>query len=455
MRQRHWILAVAVSLGFQAIGQAEPTGVVTPVAFSYDDYYRQGDEFLTAVPVSASSAYADAGSAGCCEPTCGAADACGAAACCDSIGCADACGGICGAVEGFSLAGMLGLSSDSAYEIGGWTNIAYYDNNTPLSVVPGDGLAFQDYPDHANLAQQWFYLGRTVDGSAGWDLGGRIDAIYGVDAQKTQAFGNPTSLGVPAGAARGFGTFDASLDHGVYGWAIPQAYAEIAAGDLSVKVGHFFTPAGYEVIPATGNFFMSHSYTMFNSEPFTHSGALATYTGFEALTLYGGWSAGWDTGFDQFASGSTAIGGFATNLSENVTFTYINTYGNFGWRDLGGDDSYAHSCVLTVGLTDNLQYIAQSDYLRVDNDAAVSAAGLAGDTVGVNQYLIYKLNDVVSTGGRVEWWKADGVSYNEVTGGFNIHALNNLVFRPEARKDWAPAAGIDEETFGVDAILVY
>ena len=35
------------------------------------------------------------------------------------------------------------------------------------------------------------YIEKTVDGSCGWDLGGRIDAIYGTDAQKTQAFGNP------------------------------------------------------------------------------------------------------------------------------------------------------------------------------------------------------------------------------------------------------------------------
>ena len=76
--------------------------------------------------------------------------------------------------------------------------------------------------------------------------------VYGTDAQKTQAFGNPGA------GVRGFGTFDASLDHGEYGWAIPQAYAEVAVGDLSVKVGHFFTPIGYEVIPVTGNFFRSH-----------------------------------------------------------------------------------------------------------------------------------------------------------------------------------------------------
>ena len=99
------------------------------------------------------------------------------------------------------------------------------------------------------------------------DWGYRGDILYGVDAQKTQAYGNNS------------GSWDNSFDNGVYGWAIPQAYAEVAYGDWSVKVGHFFTIIGYEVVPDVGNFFYSHSYTMFNSEPFTHTGILATYCG--------------------------------------------------------------------------------------------------------------------------------------------------------------------------------
>jgi hypothetical protein len=348
-------------------------------------------------------------------------------------------------------------AEDSGWDFGGWTAVSYYDNNIPLSAAKNDLRSFDDIPDAANVSQQWFYVGRVADGSGGLDLGGRMDVLYGTDAQKTQSFGNPRSNG--AAGERDSGTFDASWDHGTYGWAMPQLYMEVAYNDLSVKVGHFFTPLGYEVIPATGNFFHSHSYTMFNSEPFTHTGALGTYTGMgEGLTLYGGWALGWDTGFDQLNSGNIAIGGFAYELAEDVTFTYLNTYGNFGLLDGGSKNSYSHSCVLTAGLTDNLQYIAQSDLVRTDNPGVSQY-----DTVGLNQYLIYKLNDVISTGGRVEWWKADGTSYNQVTGGFNIHVLENLVIRPEARYDWAPgtptaifpSGNIDEETFAVDAILTY
>src|SRR5690606_37618183 len=108
---------------------------------------------------------------------------------------------------------------------------------------------------------------------------------------KMQSFGNPGADG------RNRGRWDASLDHGKYGWALPQAYIEYAKNDWTVKVGHFFTPLGYEVIPSVGNFFYSHSLTMFNSEPFTHTGVLSTWSGIDDITIYAGWTAGWDTGF--------------------------------------------------------------------------------------------------------------------------------------------------------------
>ena len=87
--------------------------------------------------------------------------------------------------------------------------------------------------------------------------------MYGVDGYDTQSFGNNP----------GRWDFLNDFDHGIYAFAIPQAYAELANGDFSVKLGHFFTIVGYEVVPAPGNFFFSHSFTMYNSEPFMHTGA--------------------------------------------------------------------------------------------------------------------------------------------------------------------------------------
>jgi hypothetical protein len=349
----------------------------------------------------------------------------------------------CDCVGDFTLDGALGWEC-CPYNIGGWTEMGYTSNNVPLSQTYNDLLSFNDVPDNVNLNQQWIYAEKTVDGSCGWDLGGRVDAVYGTDAQKTQSFGNPNA------GVRGFGFFDASWDHNQYGFAMPQLYGEVAYHDLSVKVGHFFTPMGYEVIPATGNFFYTHSYTFFNSEPFTHTGAIATYTGFDGLTLYGGWSLGWDTGFDQLNSSSNVIGGFSSELNDSLTFTYICCAGNFGWRDGGSSDSYNHSIVLLADLSEDLQYVFQSDNLRTDNPG-VSAF----DTIGAVNYLFYSVGDKSKLGGRIEWWKADGISFNEFTIGWNYNALANLVIRPEWRQDWAPGIGLDEDTFAIDAVWSY
>jgi hypothetical protein len=89
--------------------------------------------------------------------------------------------------------------------------------------------------------------------------------MYGIDANNTQAFGNNP----------GRWDFSGQFQHGEYGWALPQLYLEVAYYDLSVKAGHFYTFIGYEVVPAPDNFFYSHAFTMNNSEPFTHTGALA------------------------------------------------------------------------------------------------------------------------------------------------------------------------------------
>jgi len=378
--------------------------------------------------------------ADCCGVDCGAGCGCGT-----GIGAGGLFSGMgygTGAVEGFSLASAVGMDR-SGWDIGGWTQFGYHDRQTPLSETFGDLGAFNDVPGRLNLQQQWFYLGRQADGSNGIGFGGRMDVLYGTDAQKTQSFGNPPN------------SFDEGWDHGIYGWAMPQLYGEVAMGDLSIIVGKFFTIVGYEVVPAPDNFFYSHALTMFNSEPFTHTGVLTTYSGFDNLTLYNGWTLGWDTGFDNVNSGNNYLGGFGVDLADDINFTYIVTYGNFGDIDGGGRDSYGHSCVLQAGLTDRLSYVFQSDYLSTDDRNADRI-----DNIGINQYLFYRWNDIVSFGTRIEWWKGEGISGNRAshyafTNGVNIKLLDNLIMRPEVRKDWNPNDDIDRNMTAVDFILTY
>ncbi len=366
---------------------------------------------------------------------------------CEEEDACDACEE-CEACEPFDLGDHL-FCPDSGWDISGWTQFGYHSAN--------DGV-FNTHPGNVDLQQGYLYIEKIADGSNGLGFGGRVDVLYGTDGPNTQSFGNNP----------GTWDFQNGLDHGIYGWALPQAYGEVAYEDVSVKLGHFYTLLGYQVVPATGNFFYSIPYTFNFSEAFTHTGALATYTGVENLTVYGGWTLGWDTGFDQINQGNSFLGGFSYTFNDELTTTYICTAGNLGWIGNG----YTHSFVADWTINDCWEYVFQSDLNTIDNSP--NAGGGHYDTIGVNQYLFYTINDKIRAGGRLEWWKADGISVNEAALGLNVSPMNNVLIRPEVRYNWVPGGNLpsvipvaaaqnsttandylNNTIFGVDVILTF
>jgi hypothetical protein len=340
----------------------------------------------------------------------------------------------------WTLSGFLHGDCEPRINVGGWFQSGYHSADNGL---------FNNRPDEWNLHQAWLYAEKqAVAGES--PLGFRVDALYGIDAQDTQAFGNNP----------GNWDFQNGFDNGSFGFALPQAYAELALEEWTIKAGHFFTLIGYEVVAAPDNFFYSHAITMYNSEPFTHTGVLASRNFGEDIEFFGGWTAGWDTGFDQFGGGSNWLGGAAFTLTENSVLTYMSTAGDFGAR---GSQGYSHSIVWDNSLTENLNWIVQSDLLRIGSTGE--------DNVGLNQYLLYQVNDRLGLGARMEWWKGDvltgyaphggvlpaegSLSYYAATFGANIRTTANSIIRPEVRFDWSPAANYDQTIFGVDAIFTF
>lgn len=346
--------------------------------------------------------------------------------------------------EGYTLQGIIDKSEDPYFNFGGWVSLGYTSRSTGL---------FNSNPSRINNHQSWFWVEKVADGSKGLDYGFRFDGMYGTDADDTQAFGNnPGNWDFLNGFDRGGG----------YGFAIPQLYGELAYEDFSLIGGHFYTLLGYEVVTAPDNFFFSHAFTMYNSEAFTHTGALLSYSGLDMFEFYAGWTAGWDTGFDQFGGGSNFLGGFSVTPIDEVSATWIVTAGNLG--AIG--DGYSHSIVIDTTPIENLNYVIQSDYIDVNTD--VLGSGNAGySTIGINQYLMYYIFDELGVGTRFEWWKANGVSYYESTTGLNIKPIPNIIIRPEIRWQWSPAADnnparnvaglpVDEGMiFGMDMIFTF
>ena len=315
----------------------------------------------------------------------------------------------------------------SGITAGGWISAGGFFNEygTPTNGT----LGFNNVADGITMNQLWGFIDKPVNtGGYGWDVGGRIDYVFGVDGPDTQAFGD---IGWDNG-------WNSSPE---YGSAIPQAYGEVGYNNLSVKFGHFFTSIGYEVVQAPDNFFYSHAYTMYYGEPFTHTGALATYSGFDNLTLYGGWTNGWDTGFNDSANASTFLGGVGYTLGDVLTVTYMLSAGD--WGTINGGDIYMHSIVVEMALAENLTWAIQND-LGVQSGLANAGENRWG---GINQYLLYHINDQWGLGMRFEWFndrdgsRGIGVAglpgnYYNVTAGINWRPHANVVIRPELRVDW-------------------
>lgn len=385
------------------------------------------------------------------EANCGCETSTCDAASCDTASCEGGCG--CGRGGFGDFGGLLrdcelgdpwALFGESCgYAAGGWVQMGYHNNALPL---------FNSRPDEFQLHQAWLWAEKSIDTSSGFDLGGRIDYVYGTDSQDTQAFGIANDH------------WDNGWDNGPdYGHALPQLYLEAGYGDLTVKAGHFYTIIGWEVVTAPDNFFYSHAYTMYNSEPFTHTGALATLAVNDDIEVYGGYVLGWDSGFED--NGDAFLGGVSVALSDDVTLIYATVAGRFADDRVTLEQGYMHSIVADVAVTENLQYIFQSDYLDTEDYLSNGVR----NTFDINQYLIYTLSDCLAVGGRFEWYNQEGVFTNygtesdlyALTLGANIKPHANVLIRPEIRFDWDDdqVAGLDQgddqTTFGIDTIFLF
>jgi hypothetical protein len=328
------------------------------------------------------------------------------------------------------------------------------------------------FPDREEMQLNQLYavLERTTDTSCDcWDLGGRIDVLFGTDYIFTQAVGlETTDDGSPKWNNRRF-----------YGVAVPQAYLEVAVGDLSVKVGHWYTTIGYEVVPTSGQFFYSHAYSHQYAEPFTHTGALATYKVGEQLTTHAGLHNGWDI-FDRFSERLGGIGGFSwMNAEEDVSLMFSVTSGD----EFNFDGIYTnrtmYSAIASLKFNDRLENVLAHDHGWQKD---FFAPGVDAEWYGLTNYVFYTLNDCWKLASRQEWFRDDdgtrvtgvrptnpitGASFvgdfYEITAGLNWTPTANLRVRPEVRWDWFEGAGLpyddgtkdDMFSAGVDAVLLW
>ncbi|QDU96724.1 porin [Lignipirellula cremea] len=373
--------------------------------------------------------------AGCCDTGCD--SGCAGNGCCSSGHCGGGCSlfGCCPHEDAWTL---FTPCEGSRLKLGGWLNGGYIYNGQGSGTTTAP-MGFTNPSNEFIMNQVWGFAEVEVDSSGSeWQMGFRADYIFGTDANDTQSFGDQE------------GDFKWNSS-GYYGSALPQAYLQFGGNDWTVKVGHFYTIIGYEVVQATGNFFYSHAYTMVYGEPFTHTGVLVSkeHCG---VTYTAGYTNGWDSWFDNVLDAHTFLGGISAPIGDKVTFNWACSAGQFGDGSIRTDgtpgavgDIYMNSFVIDVQVTDKINYVFQHDY-GVNNagagNAATGAPGGVGEWYGINQYLFYTANDCWKYGARFEWWRDDDGfrtgnegDYYDFTIGANYSPNANLTVRPELRWD--------------------
>jgi len=303
------------------------------------------------------------------------------------------------------------LLKNNGITVGGWANAGItYNPNNPSNGFNGP-VTFGDLSGTPQLNQLNMFIQRAVatEGRA-WSFGGRFDAMFGTDSIFTQAYGVPT-FDYNTGLAKNRGNWDLSLlNMNTYGIALPQAYMEtyVPVGNgLDVKIGHFYTPIGYETVPANENFFYTHAYTMQYGEPFTHTGALGNYALNSNWSAMGGIttgsaSGGWDGGFNQQLGNWSGIAG--TTWTSNDKGSSANITATYGATSEQSSNAFAlYSIVLKHNITDKTHLVLQHDH-GFANGVLLNNTLQNAQWYGINSHLTYDLKDNLTIGMRAEWF---------------------------------------------------
>ena len=216
-------IALGLLMAVCLVAQGEPTTAAPSPAqpVPYDDYYAASQD-------GAGTAPADKAAPPAAEKT-------------DAAKAADADSGdeekptcrwcMCGKLGDPWTVPQPELLKDHDVTIGGWLSGGIYANQ--YGTRSNFPVGLRDEAGEFTADQLWFYAERKTDTKGcGWDVGGRVDYLFGADGPDTQAFGD---------RSWDYG-WDTSNDK-VYGSAIPQLYGEVAYNDVKVKIGHFYTPS--------------------------------------------------------------------------------------------------------------------------------------------------------------------------------------------------------------------
>lgn len=370
----------------------------------------------------------------------------------------------------------VGKSLDSAninlygYVEGGYT---FQFSQPPGSFIAGN--VYNTQQARMKLDAVDFNIERTVDPAAvakagNFDVGGRIELMYGFDMQKNHSNGmefysNPAARSASFGSLPGVFIAKPEDQFDVY-----QAYVNVAlpvGNGLLLTIGKFATPIGYEVAQGPSNPLYSHSYLYGYAIPFTQTGITGTYVINDQWKILAGATRGWNqslkdnNGVPDFLGSVTWTPNKDDSVIVNVSEGPQATKDNHDYWSL-------IDLVATHQLTKEVKLGLNVDY----GDAPHALVNKSAQWGGVAVYGSYTMNDYVTFNARGEWYDDYNgytlgtppyLSIYELTLGATItpmpqnDILKNFQIRPEIRGDYASGKAFDGATdryqvqFAVDA----
>ena len=194
------------------------------------------------------------------------------------------------------------------WSVGGSTVQSYTMNFSSPNDRFNGPVTWTDRSNEYQLNQQWLYINRAtkVTDEKDWDIGGRVDMIYGSNARFATQSGFEDKW---------------NTSHSFYGLALPSAYLEFAYKKTTTKVGRFISPVGYNTVDLTQNPFNTIPYSYQYGQPFTHTGIWTQWQATDKLSIGGALIHGWDN-FDNTNPNGGFMGTLTYNFDANNVFAF-------------------------------------------------------------------------------------------------------------------------------------
>jgi hypothetical protein len=378
-------------------------------------------------------------------------------------------------------------------QIGGYGDLGYTKDFGNSNPIPGRTFTSEAH-NNLTLNQIDLYIARTINlrgagiHNQGFELGGKIDVLYGYDGDFIHSNG-----------LNSYHSWNENIQsHPLYQFDLQQMYldAGFALGGNSamlIRFGKYDSPMGYERINPTENAFYSHSFAFGNLTPYTQTGLLAKVVIGQDLSFWGAISRGWNQTFKDNNSGLDGLVGVGLKVN-NQWDAKVNF--SVGPQDSGTNNPERVVIEPTITwvppILNNALSITSDTVLYYDG-AGNTVNGQDGAAFDEALYQSYRYNRFITYNFREEYAyfgtgvveglgnqgtvdaasdfdqfgeTGNALNLGELTVGISLTpfpdspVLRTLVIRPELREDLADHALLSggkhyQTTFGVDAVYSF